>query len=622
MRINDLKISTKIALGFGGVLSMLLMIAVFNYFSIKHIDDLGAEVARNNDNDIFVLNKEIDHLKWVSKLNELFLFEEVQSVQVQTDDHKCSFGRWLYGEAGKRMAAKDPEIAALLSEIEEPHKRLHESAIKIDKTYVAFDKNLHALLSDRWIDHLKWVKDLSNSLLTGDSFKGGLDPTQCAFGKWYYAYKTDDPQLKALLTNWEEPHLQLHLSAQKIVAVTDKKNGFFAKNVYQTETMPALEKLAESYHATASWVDNNIARQKEAEAIFQGDTMGALADVQNLLGKIRSQLGDKSDIASALLEKDIDSTTKLTSIISLIAFILGVGSALYIIRAISKPLIRATKGLSESADEVASTSLQIGASSEELADGAAEQAASLEETSASLEEISSMTRQNADNAHHAEKMAAESERIVAKVEQHMEEMANAINAITKSSEQTGNIIKTIDEIAFQTNLLALNASVEAARAGEAGAGFAVVADEVRNLAMRAAEAARNTGALIDATIKTVRDGHELTLVTQKAFKENIEISAKISSFVKEIALASEEQSRGISQVNIATTEMDKVTQQTAANAQECASAAERLREQDECLREYVDQVKKLVYGTRNNTIHIDEESASRELSKPLMVTSY
>ena len=168
--------------------------------------------------------------------------------------------------------------------------------------------------------------------------------------------------------------------------------------------------------------------------------------------------------------------------------------------------------------------------------------------------------------------------------------------------------------------MALNASVEAARAGEAGAGFAVVADEVRNLAMRAAEAARNTGALIDETIKTVREGHELTLVTQKAFKENVEISSKIGSFVKEIALASEEQSRGISQVNIAATEMDKVTQQTAANAQECASAAERLRKQDERLRDYVDQVKELVYGVKKQKANAEESQSPMGVRQALLTT--
>ena len=128
-------------------------------------------------------------------------------------------------------------------------------------------------------------------------------------------------------------------------------------------------------------------------------------------------------------------------------------------------------------------------------------------------------------------------------------MTKAIEEVNRSSEETGKIIKTIDEIAFQTNLLALNAAVEAARAGEAGAGFAVVADEVRSLAMRAAEAAKNTSVLIQNTRKAVKNGDELTHLTQDAFKENVDISAKISHLVDEISAASKEQSQGIDQVS-------------------------------------------------------------------------
>jgi methyl-accepting chemotaxis protein len=178
----------------------------------------------------------------------------------------------------------------------------------------------------------------------------------------------------------------------------------------------------------------------------------------------------------------------------------------------------------------------------------------------------------------------------------MKDMAGAVAEITRSSEETGKIIKTIDEIAFQTNLLALNAAVEAARAGEAGAGFAVVADEVRNLAMRAAEAAKNTSNLIENTIKAVRKGNELTNATQEAFKENAEISRKIGQLVDEIAAASEEQSHGITQVNTAVSEMDKVTQSTAANAEESAAAAEELNAQAEQLKVYVEDLVRVVGG--------------------------
>jgi methyl-accepting chemotaxis protein len=184
--------------------------------------------------------------------------------------------------------------------------------------------------------------------------------------------------------------------------------------------------------------------------------------------------------------------------------------------------------------------------------------------------------------------------VVEKANVQMAHLTEAIGEITRSSEETGKIIKTIDEIAFQTNLLALNAAVEAARAGEAGAGFAVVADEVRNLALRSAEAARNTSDLIEKTIKAVRNGNEMTASTQEAFRANAELSGKISQLVDEIATASEEQAHGIAQVNTAVAEMDRVTQRTAATAEESASAAEEMNAQAQQMRAYVEELASVV----------------------------
>jgi methyl-accepting chemotaxis protein len=236
-----------------------------------------------------------------------------------------------------------------------------------------------------------------------------------------------------------------------------------------------------------------------------------------------------------------------------------------------------------------------------LAEGSSEQAASIEETSSSMEEMSSMTKQNAENAGQAKTRMTEARGIVDKVNTHMIEMAGAIGEITQSSEETGKIIKTIDEIAFQTNLLALNAAVEAARAGDAGAGFAVVAGEVRNLALRAAEAAKNTSGLIEHTIESVKKGKELTEATQAAFRENMEIAAKVGELVDEIAEASQEQAQGIEQVNRAVAEMDRVVQQAAANAEESASASEEMNAQAQEMKGFVAELVSLVGASRKAT---------------------
>jgi len=238
----------------------------------------------------------------------------------------------------------------------------------------------------------------------------------------------------------------------------------------------------------------------------------------------------------------------------------------------------------------------IAKSSEALSQGASTQAAAIEETSASLEEISSMTKNNADNAQEADGLMKEVNSVVKGANQSMQQVTSSMTEISKASEETQKIIKTIDEIAFQTNLLALNAAVEAARAGEAGAGFAVVADEVRNLAIRAADAAKNTADLIEGTVKKVTDGTALVNRTNEAFVQVSENTIKVGELVGEISAASNEQAQGVEEVNNAVAEMDKVTQQNAANAEESASASEEMSAQAEQMSAHASELMAMVGG--------------------------
>jgi methyl-accepting chemotaxis protein len=327
------------------------------------------------------------------------------------------------------------------------------------------------------------------------------------------------------------------------------------------------------------------------------------AELEQRLKTETTQLNKESETSQLEVQKSIRGVVGWISAVSLVVLTAAlVASFWFTRRNITRPFSRIIGNLREGADQVTSAASQISSSSQQLAEGASEQAAAIEETSSSLEEMSSMTRQNADNARQADTLMIETKKVVAHAKESMARMSLSMTEITKASEETSKIIKTIDEIAFQTNLLALNAAVEAARAGEAGAGFAVVADEVRNLAMRAADAARNTASLIETTVGKVKDGSELMSTTSSAFVQVSDSAEKVADLVGEIAAASGEQAQGIEQVNKAVSEMDKVVQQNAASAEESASASEEMSAQAETMMAMMGELVALVSGNSDKSV--------------------
>jgi methyl-accepting chemotaxis protein len=235
--------------------------------------------------------------------------------------------------------------------------------------------------------------------------------------------------------------------------------------------------------------------------------------------------------------------------------------------------------VSSASGQVNAAATEISSGSQSLAEGSSEQASSLEQVSANLEEVSSMTKRNSANTDEARAMTESARSSTSRGVDSMNRLSEAMNKIKGSADETAKIIKTIDEIAFQTNLLALNAAVEAARAGEAGKGFAVVAEEVRNLAMRSAEAAKNTAEMIQESVVNAEGGVSLNKEVIEHLEEIDKEVEKVASVMAEIAASSGQQTTAIDQISTGVSQMNQVTQQNAANAEESAAASEELSAQ-------------------------------------------
>ena len=301
-------------------------------------------------------------------------------------------------------------------------------------------------------------------------------------------------------------------------------------------------------------------------------------------------------VPRSAVTKESDRIVQSTVIIGIISVLALMAVVFFLSRSIAKPIMRSVSELEMGARQVSTASGEVSRVGQMLSEGSSQQAASLEETSASLEEITSMADKNAANAGEADELMDQGRKQIESATRSMTELDQAMREITRASEETSKILKTIDAIAFQTNLLALNAAVEAARAGEAGAGFAVVAGEVRNLALRAAEASRNTGTIINSTVDKTAGGAKLVEEAQQGFAKVADVVTHARTLVSAIAISSKEQAQGVAQVNQAAVEMDGVTQRVASTSEEAAASSEELNAQAMNMQSEIAGLRRLVQG--------------------------
>jgi methyl-accepting chemotaxis protein len=599
---KKMRLSFKIASGFVAVLVLAVTLGSLAVLNMKNVEALTEKLNKEYVPEVAVANEIERH--------SLETMYEMRGYALSNDKRFLEGARKTIGELAehlaeaKQLAARSPGLVKLKEGIGQVEANKKEYEQLVDQTVARNEdmENLRKTMNESAEKFVRsadsYVNDMAETMKK--EIRASLDPDKLIerLSKITMINHVSDLGNSIRIANFKFQALndaKFAEDALESFPEIEKKLGDLNAVTVQEQDRKALAEIGAVAVAYKQALQKFLADWKALQEINL--KRGAAGDQVVEIAKATALAGMKhTDEVATTAHSSLSSASRAMVVGLLLTIVIGATAAWFITRSITKPINRVVEGLGDASSQVAAAAAQVASASQHMAEGSSEQAASLEETSSSLEEMSSMTSQNADNAGQAKARMAEAQLMAERVNGHMGEMAKAIQEITKSSEETSKIIKSIDEIAFQTNLLALNAAVEAARAGEAGAGFAVVADEVRNLAMRAADAAKTTSSLIENTIKAVRSGNELTRLTREAFVENIEVSTEIAQLMDEIATASHEQSYGISQINTAVAEMDKVVQQAAANAEESASAAEQMNAQAEQMKSYVGDLMTVVGG--------------------------
>lgn len=607
-----MKLGTKIFMGFilANVIFVILVIAVYIFMRPVLI---GSNDLTEN---LLPLLEESSDIQYNAAMegSEIrnYIISNSDAAWQKALEHSATILK-LFDDIDQNLATPNahtiniPEVLNPLRDLRSDYHRYREMANQVPSRQKALNESRATLIQLHSTFYVNLNEDLTKELQAQvQEIREGVSPTLIL------RRNERINNIRSL----QEGSYQIVISALR--GIIDSNQTFFDEaHKLATNTLAQTEALHKETRTEDALVDTSrlVEDIRKFEA-FLTELAKNNADsvvAEAVRGELNTKITDNADILKTVSERMAGSVAQQSlSSVNLVISAMIIGAiaaiaismimALLITRNITGPVNLIIGTLSEGAQEVDSASGQLSNASNSLAEGATENAASLEETNAALEELSSMTKRNADNAGEANYLMSEGSKAVQRADASMQDVIQAMEEIDVSGNKISKIIKTIDEIAFQTNLLALNAAVEAARAGEAGSGFAVVADEVRNLALRSADAAKNTSDLIATTIVNISSGSELVRTTAENFKTVQSQLVKVAELLSEVAEASREQSQGISQITTAMTEMDKVTQSNAASAEESASAAGQLSLQASNLLTAVEDMTALVHGVGSERI--------------------
>jgi methyl-accepting chemotaxis protein len=350
MTWKNISLTGKFAFGFGVILLLLTVIAGWAILGVTHIVSNAEEVIEGNALRAEMIQREVDHLNWAANVNALLTDDHVTELTVETDPHKCTFGKWYYGEGRKKAEEMVPALEGVLTRIEDPHRKLHESAIAIDKSFRQANATLPKFLAEKETDHLTWANQIMAVFSENRAdLDVQTDPHQCGLGKFLDGPESaeaaaSDPEMDRLFKEIAQPHAQLHQSALEIRQQLKNRGQAYA--TFRNKTLPALTATQKIIKQLKQRADEMATGRNKANAIYASQTIPNLRQVQEL---IEETINTSSK--HIMTDEEMITTAKSvkvgTIILSIVALPLGIFFAIIIARGIIHPLRKSCQMIEE-----------------------------------------------------------------------------------------------------------------------------------------------------------------------------------------------------------------------------------------------------------------------------------